>query len=224
MILIMKKIILKSFLVFIFSLFILAPNIILAEEEQQAACKNSYISNVLPGANSKIDSFKYFLLELKKDANKDSVKFYINGEEQNVNVIEKANGQGYLGIIKADQSLNKAGTLLLEIAASGSNENKCDDNFFVGLEIVKPVVLQKNIDFVQPLVPVEEKLIEETSEEETSEEVSNLSLDEDENQMASIKDSIKEFNGESNGRFLGFLIFFLIIIGLFMFLFKKKKR
>lgn len=139
---------------FVVGLIILTPLNNLAAEENinnNNNCRNSYIKNVLPAANSKLDSFKYFTFEVSAGVNKDSVKFFINDVEQEVSLIKKVNSTGYLAIIKGDQNLNKPGSILLKIAASGNNVEKCNANFFVGLEIKKPFV---------PVVQAEHKIKE----------------------------------------------------------------
>jgi len=76
-----QKIIGSITYLFVLGLLVFTPQNIQAEEKSNN-CKNSYISNVLPSANSKLDSFKYFIFELSKDTNKDSVEFYINDQKQ----------------------------------------------------------------------------------------------------------------------------------------------
>lgn len=130
-----KKIILKSILLLTLGVFVLAPNLVFAEEEQSNICRNTYIERIIPTANSQLETIKFFFVELTSDTNLDTVEFYLNNEKQDINIIAKSNQRGYLGIIKIDEKLNKPGLLLVEISATGSNVKKCSDNLFVGMHL-----------------------------------------------------------------------------------------
>lgn len=130
-----KKIILKSILLLTLGVFVLAPNLAFAEEEQSNICRNTYIERIIPTANSQLEAMKFFFVELTPDTDTTTVEFYLNNEKQDVNIITKSNQGGYLGIIKIDEKLNKPGLLLVEISATGNNVKKCSDNLFVGMHL-----------------------------------------------------------------------------------------